>query len=264
MQDIRTMRRRPRGRIDKSSVSIVLLALMLPAAALGEDNRAAARLEAMASFLAKAPSLSVVVDCAYDVVQDSGEKIEFGERREMVLRRPDRARIDVARRDGLHRGLLFDGKDLTVFDVEQKVYATVPKPGTIDAAFTYFTRDLNMRLPLRELFSTTLPQDLKDVVGKARLVAQNKLGQVETDHIAFRGDTADIQVWIARSGDPLPQRLVITYRLAEGQPQFEADFSAWNLKPDVPDSLFAFTPAEGAERIPILAPGRPEPAKKQP
>ena len=64
----------------------------LPPAAMSEENSAAARVEAMASFLAKAQRLSVMIDCAYDVVQESGEKIEFGERRVLTLRRPDRAR----------------------------------------------------------------------------------------------------------------------------------------------------------------------------
>jgi hypothetical protein len=70
--------------------------------------------------------------------------------------------------------------------------------------------------------------------------------------VALRGDTADLQLWIARTGDPLPQRLVITYRLAEGQPQFAANFRDWNLAPDVPDSAFTFTAAEGAQEIPFL------------
>jgi outer membrane lipoprotein-sorting protein len=98
--------------------------------------------EAMASFLAKVPRLSVTADCAYDVVQDSGQKIEFGEVRAITLRRPDRARIETTRRDGTHRGLVFDGKQLAAFDVDEKVYATVPKTGTIDTAFDYFKNDL--------------------------------------------------------------------------------------------------------------------------
>jgi hypothetical protein len=116
--------------------------------------------------------------------------------------------------------------------------------------------DLNMRLPLHELLKSDLPTVLKDVVGTARLVASERLGDVATDHIALRGATADMQFWIPRDGDPLPKRIVITYRLAGGQPRFEADFGPWNLAPDVPDSLFTFTPAAGAERIPVLAPRR--------
>src|SRR4029077_20416693 len=159
---------------------------------LGEENRAAARLEAMASFLAKAPRLGVTIDSAYDIVQESGQKIQFGERRVVTLRRPDRVRIDVTRRDGPRRGLLFDGKQLAVFDLDAKVYATVAKPGTVDAALEYFVNDLDMRLPLRELRTPAPARQLKDVFGSVRLVAPEQLGGVATDHVAFRSDRTDV------------------------------------------------------------------------
>ena len=234
----------------------LLMAGIRPSVAGGEEKTAAARIEAMANLLAKAQRLGVAVDCTYDVVQDSGQKIEFGERRELTLRRPDRVRVDVTRRDGSRRGLRFDGTQLTAFDLDEKVYATVPKPGTVDAALAYYTQDLKMRLPLRELFATDFPKKLNEVLGGARLVGKETVGGVATDHVAFRGDTADVQLWIALDGDPLLQRIVITYRLAEGQPQFAADFHGWTFNPDVPDSAFTFVPAAGAEKIPILTPGR--------
>jgi hypothetical protein len=81
--------------------------------------------------------------------------------------------------------------------------------------------------------------------------------------VAFRGDTADVQLWIARDGDPLPQRIVITYRLAASQPQFEADFRAWTFDPDVRDAVFTFAPPEGAKQIPILTRGRGRQAGEQ-
>ena len=52
----------------------VLMAGIRPAAC--EEKTAATRIEAMANLLAKAPRLGVSVDCTYDVVQDSGQKIE--------------------------------------------------------------------------------------------------------------------------------------------------------------------------------------------
>ena len=195
--------------IRRTILAGVLAGVVLPPVARGDENRAAARIEAMVNFLAKAPRLGVIADCSYDVLQDSGQKIEFGERRELTLRRPDRARIDVTRRDGARRGLLFDGQQLTAFDLDEKVYATIPKPGTVDAAFAYFAGDLAMRLPLRELFASDLPQELKDALGAARLVGEEKVDGIATDHVAFRGDTADVQLWIPRDGDPLPQGIVI-------------------------------------------------------
>ena len=123
------MSKRPARHIAAVIVA-VLTAGIPPSVARGEEKTAAARIEAMANLLAKAQRLGVAVDCTYDVVQDSGQKIEFGERRELTLRRPDRARADVTRRDGSRRGLVFDGTRLTAFDLDAKVYATAHKPGT--------------------------------------------------------------------------------------------------------------------------------------
>ena len=57
------------------------------------------------------------------------------------------------------------------------------------------------------------------------------------DHIAARTATVDFQVWVAEGERPLPRRVVITYLEEEGQPQFRAQFSDWNLTPEVPESL---------------------------
>ena len=116
----------------------------------------------------------------------------------------------MTRRDGSRRGLIFDGKQLTVFDVDENVHATVAKPGTVDAALEYYTEELGMRLPLRELFAADLMRDLKDRIAGARLVGRETIAGADTDHVAFRGESGDVQLWIARNGDPLPQRIVIS------------------------------------------------------
>jgi hypothetical protein len=70
----------------------------------------------------------------------------------------------------------------------------------------------------------------------------------------------DFQVWVAQGNEPLPRRIVITYKDENGQRQFWADLSNWNLAPDLSDALFAFTPPNGAERIQFLAEVRSSPA----
>src|SRR4030095_13802689 len=126
--------------------------------ALVPASRAAARLDAMVNALSKAARLRATIDANWDVTQPTGEKIEFGETRVMTIRRPDRMRVETTRRDGTRRVFLFDGTQLAVFDVDLKVYATAPRPGTLDAALEYLTQDLHMRMPLRELFAADLPK----------------------------------------------------------------------------------------------------------
>jgi hypothetical protein len=93
----------------------------------------------MVNALSKATRLRATIDANWDVTQPTGEKIEFGETRVMTIRRPDRMRVETTRRDGTRRVFLFDGSQLAVFDVDLKVYATAPRPGTLDAALDYLT-----------------------------------------------------------------------------------------------------------------------------
>jgi hypothetical protein len=212
------------------------------------DERAMAMLQRMAEFLSQAQRFSVTVDIGFDAVQDSGQKIEFGETRQVVLRRPDHLRIDATKRDGSQSTFLFDGKDMTVFHPQENVYATVAKPGSVDEAIAYFVQDLDMRLPLAELLDSHLVQRLQQV-RVAAYVEPSTIAGVPCDHLALRVDQADLQLWVAQGQQPLPHRLVITYRHADGRPQFWAQFSDWNLSPEVPDALFAFTPPAGAAKI---------------
>jgi hypothetical protein len=213
------------------------------------DERAMATLQRMAALLSQAQRFSVTVDIGFDAVQDSGQKIEFGETRQVVLRRPDHLRIDATKRDGSTSALLFNGKDITVFHRQENVYATVARPGSVDEAMAYFVHDLDMRLPLAELLDSNFAQRLPELVRVADYVESSSIAGVPCDHLALRGDEADLQVWVAQGDQPLPRRLVITYKHADGRPQFWAQLSDWNLSPEVPDALFAFTPPTGAAQI---------------
>ena len=170
------------------------------------EEKAMSALTRMAEFLSKAQRFSTTVDVGFDVVQDSGQKIEFGETRKVTVRRPDHARIDTTKRDGTVSGFVFDGKQIAVFNVQDKVYATAAKPGTLDEAIAYFINDLDMRLPLAELLASNLPKLLQERVRTADYVEQATIAGVSCDHLALRGDRADIQVWVAKGDQPLPRR----------------------------------------------------------
>ena len=125
----------------------------------------------------------------------------------------------------------------------------VARPGSVDEAMAYFVQDLGLRLPLAELLNSHLDKVLLEKVRVANYVESSSIAGVPCDHLALRGDEADLQLWVAQGQQPLPRRLVITYKQADGRPQFWAQLSDWNLAPEVPDALFAFTPPKGAAQI---------------
>ena len=216
------------------------------------DSKAMAILQRTAERLARAKRFSVSIRAGYDVVQESGQKIEFGERRTLLLSRPDGLRAEAQLSDGDSRLVVFDGKTITVLDPDDKVYAQVEKRGSVDDAVRYLVGDLQVRLPLALMLVTTLPEALKRRIQSLAYVEEDAVTEVPTDHLAGRTEDVDFQIWIAREGEPLPRRIVLTYKHEDGEPQFWAVFTDWNLAPEVSESQFAFTPPAGAERIPFL------------
>ena len=217
-------------------------------------------LKNMSEYLAHAERFSVTIRDGCDVVQESEQKIEFGNLRIVTvsypdrLRRPDRLRIEVERSDGQKDLVIFDGKDMTIYTANDNIYATTARQGTLDQEIKYALDDLKIRMPLSLMFLSTLPGELDKLGVSAEYVETTTITDVPCDHLAVRtAGGVDFQVWIAQGAEPLPRRIVITYEDEHGQPQFSADLSNWNLAPDVSDALFAFTPPNGAERIQFLA-----------
>lgn len=209
------------------------------------------RLQAMAGAISAAERLSVSMSVVYDVVQDNGQKIEFGEMREVALQRPDRLRIVEATSDGSKDVLLFDGTNITVYNGAANVFAQAPQPGGIDDAVKYFVRDLGMRLPLAPMLLKDFTRELQRRIVSVDYVGFTEMQGERVHHVAARTAQADLQVWIRDAEAPLPLRVVMSYPDAEGHPQFRADFSRWDLAAAFSPEHFAFKPAGDALQIPF-------------
>jgi hypothetical protein len=253
--------RRSIGKSIQGMVLLLVLAGLIPGAFAQEQKSAEKKtgteamflLKYMAEYISGAKQLQVSITSGYDVVQPSGQKIEFREARQVTLVRPAKMRIDVERDDGRKSLVLFDGNNISACDLGRKVMATASRPGDIDGAVKYFVKDLKMRIPLAMLFTANLPAEVQDRVMSAEVVQRVTLLDSPCLQIAARADNVDFQVWIPEKGEPLPRRIVITYRNEVGHPQFWADFSHWSLAPNPPESTFAYTPPDGTEKVPFLA-----------
>jgi hypothetical protein len=212
-----------------------------------------AELKLTADFLAAQQSLYFEAALGYDVVQATGQKLEFGGSRKITMRRPNRVKAHAESREGTEATLFFDGKSISIDLADENAYVSIEKPGSLDAAFDYLAEDLGVPTPLADLLSNNFYADIADRIVAGFVVGESKIGNTECVHVAFSTEDIDVQMWIENSDRPLPQRFVISYREADGSPQFWAQLMNWDLKPKTPDSLFAYTPPKGAERIPFAA-----------
>jgi hypothetical protein len=202
-------------------------------------------LQNMARTLAEAKQFSVTLRSSYDAPQENGQMVEFGAVREMQVKRPDNLRVDLEQSDGDQRILVFDGKQILVHNVTENVYAKAEKVGSVDDAVKHLVGVLKTPLPLARMLRTNISAELEQLVE-------------EVDHLAVRTRDVDFQIWIAQGKEPLPRRIVITYKNSKGEPQFRADFSNWNLSAKGVKGPFTFTPPKNAEQIPFIVRNRAE------
>jgi hypothetical protein len=256
-----------------ASLSLFLIAgLALPSAAISEEKPpvaatapespamssspesqdAKALLMRMADVLAKTQGFRATITANYDVVQDNGEKIEFGEVRHVLIQRPDRLRILSDFSNGEKLTIYFDGNDLNVFSPKENMFAKLERKGSVDDMLKYVVLDLQTPVPLAMLFLQSIKEELEKRITEIDYVELTTIAGKPADHLAVRTADTDFQIWLTQGERPLPLRVVITYKKDVGQPQFRADLSDWNLDPKIDESALAFSPPAGAEAVPFM------------
>ena len=218
---------------------------------------AAELLDGMTRYLAGLQAFTVRFRDGYDVVQKSGQKIEFGESRTVELHRPGRLRVEEISSDGRRDVAVFDGSTISVYDADGDVYAQAPQPGNLDEALYYYVRELRMRMPLALLLTSRLPESLAGRVKSVDYVEHIDVLGVPAHHIAGRTGNVDFQFWIRDGAQPWPLRVVITYVNSPGEPQFWADFSDWKADPALDAATFEFSAPATARRVPFAVQVQP-------
>jgi hypothetical protein len=98
-------------------------------------------------------------------------------------------------------------------------------------------------------------------VSEAKVVNEVTIGGVLSRHLTlFQPPGLELEIWLTKNEQSLPERLFITYRSIPGQPTFIATFSDWNFSIAPTDADFVFQPPEGAKQVVLKAPA-PPPAK---
>ncbi len=237
-----------------------------PGSAAGTEPKADEVLRRMSKYLAGARQFSFEAQDMVDEMLDTGQKIQVSSTRRIAVRRPDRISADIVG-DIVNERVRYDGKKLTVLDNRQKAYGVIEAPDNIDEMLDYAARQFNTTMPLAD-FAFSNPYEA--VIGGVRLgqyIGLHDVRGVKCHHLAFRQDGLDWQIWIEDGDQPLPRKLVITYKASPGQPQYIAFLGKWDLSCQLPDSAFTLEVPEDVKRIdlePVLrkATGRSVPLRK--
>jgi hypothetical protein len=211
------------------------------------EPEAVKALNSMGSYLRSLKAFQVLAETTQDDVLVNGQLVQFGNHVDLLVRVPDRMRIEILNLQQ-QRLLLYDGKTFTLWGERANYYATVPAPPTLGALAVKLHDQLGIEMPLDDLFLWGTPQARGGAVTSALDIGAAEVGGVTCEHYAFRQNGLDWQIWIQLGEYPLPRKYVLTTLTDEARPQYSVVLS-WNLAPSFNDAAFEFDPPKGAQRI---------------
>ncbi|HAC66066.1 MAG TPA: hypothetical protein DCF68_21670 [Cyanothece sp. UBA12306] len=243
-----------------TAVSVYVIGLLYLTPSLAQTKlievKAENALEEMLNYLKGQSSLKFQANISEDLVFSNGQKIQISAIANIKVRRPDKLNIDY-QGDRNHIRFFFDGKTFTMEGLTNKVYANFLAPRDVDninRLVNQIGEKLDITLPLGEIISTDNDlESIKKRVTSGIYVGESLINGIICHHLAFRQNNLDWQIWIEKGKQPLPRKLVITYKQAPSYPQYSAVLSNWNFDPiSAQDPVFSFQPANDADKIDFL------------
>lgn len=151
----------------------------------------------------------------------------------------------------MDRNVWYDGKELTMFDRSENVYATVKMPSTIDGMLATLGDQYQMTVPLADLIYTDSYTALAETTETGQYVGSDLVGTSRCHHLAFTATDVDWEIWVDEGEQPLPRKAAISYKNEPEQPRYEFVMTTWDQS-SPPDNVFLTQIPSGAQEIDML------------
>jgi hypothetical protein len=231
------------------AVALSLIGLFGTSAAVSADEADARRiLKAMSDYMGAQKSLSFEFDATLEVVTTDDQKLQLASSGAVTLNRPDKIRV--SRTGGFADvDMSFEGNTLTLLGKNYNLYTQLEVPGTIDHLIHELRDTYQRPLPAADLLLTNAFDGLMLGVVDAKDLGTGVIGGVLCDHLAFRKDQVDFQIWIAQGERPYPCRYVITSKDVIGGPQYTIQVRDWKTGDEVAATDFSFENPTKADMV---------------
>ena len=209
-------------------------------------------LKAMTDYVAAQKTISVTFDSDVEVITNELQKIQFASSGQMLLSRPDKVR---ATRTGGYADveMVFDGKTLTVLGKNLGAFAQTDAAGSFDQLVFGLRSQMGVAIPGADLLLSGAYEELTKDVLDAKHIGRGVIDGIECDHLAFRNNEVDWQLWVEVGNRPIPRKYVITSKAVSGAPQYTLRIKDWKTDVQVPADAFLFKPPADAKKVDFAA-----------
>src|ERR1019366_5928383 len=158
----------------------LVLATLLSVTPSAQAQDAAKILKAMTEYVASQKVISATYDSDIEVITNNLQKIQFASSGQMLLSRPDKARV--SRLGGyVDAELVFDGKTLSVFGKNLNAYAQTDATGSIDQLVARLRDEFGVPIPGADLLLSGAYDEMMMDVLDAKHIGRGVIDGVECD-----------------------------------------------------------------------------------
>jgi hypothetical protein len=215
-----------------------------------DEPAAKALVKSMSDYMAAQKAISFSFDTDLEIITKDKQKLALASSGTVTLSRPDK--IHFARHGGFADvEAIFDGKTLSLTgrNANANLYGQVEVPGSIDHLIDELREKYHRPVPGADLLQSNLYDALMPQVIDAKDLGSGVIGGVECDHLAFRTNEVDWQIWIAQGARPYPCQYVITSKLVDDGPQYSVQIRDWKTGNEVASDDFSFKNPAGAKKM---------------
>jgi hypothetical protein len=184
-----------------------------------------------------------------------GKKLRYGIDMDTFVKRPDMLRVNAVG-DIVNKQFYFNGKTITLYDENAKIFARADVPPDIEAALEKASKDLDVRVALTDLASPKLWDLVSKKIEHSLYVGMSQVRGVPCHHLAFDNSNVHLEVWIDTGANPLLRKIVLDHIKVEGSPEWTAYLSDWETDAHLANAMFNFVPPSGVGKVKFAAAGK--------
>jgi len=218
-----------------------------------DDPRALTVLTRMADNIGALHSCSFRLEASHDEWDaEAGMLVKLNNAHEVFLVGPDKMLVNTTG-DAGHRGFWYDGKDAYSYWYGENNFGRVSAPPTIIEMIAAIHEAYGVDFPAADLLYPTFVDDLIAQSQRISFRKAVRIGDQECFHIVAKGAEQDMELWIANDAATLPVKYLFRTREKGQVTEYQATFTAWEMNPDLPPTLFRFTPPPGSREVRLVA-----------
>lgn len=225
----------------------LLVAVSTVARAADSASEAHEVFKSMADYLVKQKTIEFTFDSSIEVITPEIQKIQYTSSGHAFVERPDRIRVTRLGGTG-QLDLYFDGKTATLYGPGIKTYAQIVEAKSINQLIDALEHKYGFAGPGSDLLLSNVYDAMMKGVLDARYLGTGIIGGFKCDHVAFRNQDTDWQLWVEIGPDPIPRKFVITSKTVAAAPEYTVVVRNWKTGMKINPDTFAFTPPPEAKK----------------